>query len=177
MTWLASLFFAELLEIEELCLSLPVGHFLSAAGTQLSESRKTLEKCTKEEIGLGPEALPRLRDLASWQRLLKAKLVEKEEAEMDSKKIRSRIVKKRLHEDQSQDALVTYFHENGICHFESALSTDQVELAVNAVEDRCNHVIHVVNTMSLQRVLETVGFTTFKLRHVGRSASPGAARP
>ena len=37
-----------------------------------------------------------------------------------------------------------------------------------SVEERFNHVINVVNTMSLQHILESVGFTTFKLRHVGR---------
>ena len=48
------------------------------------------------------------------------------------------------------------------------LTRDQVDMAALAVESRFNHVIRTVNTMSLQNILETVGFTTFKLRHVGR---------
>jgi ectoine hydroxylase-related dioxygenase (phytanoyl-CoA dioxygenase family) len=158
----------DLLEIETLCLSLPAGHFLSSFGTQLQEARSLYEKCTKKEVNIGPYEMPRLRDLASWQRLMKAKLVEAEEREMDSKKSRSRIVIKNFTEDQSLDGVVAQFHEQGISHFKTALTEDQVEAAVAAVEDRCNHVIHVVNTMGLQRILENVGFTTFKLRHVGR---------
>ena len=49
--------------------------------------------------------------------------------------------------------------------------------AVGAVESRFNHVIKVVNTLSLQHILESVGFTTFKLRHVGRWAPSHSSDP
>jgi hypothetical protein len=56
----------------------------------------------------------------------------------------------------------------GITQLRQVLTSEQVNEAVGAVESRFNHVIKVVNTMSLQHILESVGFTTFKLRHVGR---------
>ena len=56
----------------------------------------------------------------------------------------------------------------GITQLRGVLGTDQLNSCLEAVEERFNHVINVVNTMSLQHILESVGFTTFKLRHVGR---------
>jgi hypothetical protein len=58
----------------------------------------------------------------------------------------------------------------GLCHMRNVLKKSQVDETASAVEARFNHVIRTVNMMSLQNILETVGFTTFKLRHVGRYA-------
>ena len=135
------------------------------------------------------EDLPRIRDVSAWQRLLRAKLDEQQELEM-SRRSRSRVVTKNFSPDQDRDSVVAQFHEQvcnacfypgsqictnsigmliqGITQLRQVLTSDQVNEAVSAVESRFNHVIKVVNTMSLQHILESVGFTTFKLRHVGR---------
>ena len=104
------------------------------------------------------------------------------------------MVTKVFSPDQDRNAVVAQFHEQvrnsrssvtnpqyrqlcidsvgnllqGITQLRHVLTSDQVNEAVGAVESRFNHVIKVVNTMSLQHILESVGFTTFKLRHVGR---------
>ena len=138
--------------------------------------------------------LARIRDVSAWQRLLKAKLDEQEELEM-SRRSRSRVVTKVFTQAdfrQDQETVVKQFHEQvlpvplpsraqhsnqrivdvrqGITQLRGVLSTDQLNSCLEAVEERFNHVINVVNTMSLQHILESVGFTTFKLRHVGRCA-------
>ena len=127
--------------------------------------------------------------MSAWQRLLRAKLDEQEELEM-SRRSRSRVVTKIFSPDQDRDSVVAQFHEQvcnarfyarsrictnsiglsiqGITQLRHVLTSEQVNEAVGAVESRFNHVIKVVNTMSLQHILESVGFTTFKLRHVGR---------
>ena len=113
-----------------------------------------------------------------------------------SRRSRSRVVTKVFTQAdfrQDQETVVKQFHEQvlpgpllpsraqyrnqrivdvrqGITQLRGVLSTDQLNSCLEAVEERFNHVINVVNTMSLQHILESVGFTTFKLRHVGRCA-------